>query len=187
MLKICILKTFLANSFVLVFVFAAFILTIPTICNKMSQNDSAPCGLSGCDKNVTNKSGGICCSRCQSWYYLGCAKVTTEEANFLSKMKRKFIFECSDCSSSSSEVADLRNEVRCSNNSIQNKLDALLSKVGNYDTQMKKLKDEINTCNSRIIEVDNTVSLKIKTLENKNEILQKRFNKLDIIKRKTKG
>lgn len=148
---------------------------------KMSQGDYAQCGFPACEKNVTKKSGGVCCARCLVWFHLSCAKISHEELNFLTKSKGKFFYECPSCSSTGTDVADLRNEFRSSNASTQLKLDALLEKVGSYDNQIKKLNEEVSSCSKLIKHVDETASAKIKKLEDQYEVLQKRFNKLDII------
>ncbi|KAI8126376.1 hypothetical protein FF38_06060 [Lucilia cuprina] len=138
------------------------------------------CGLS-CGKNVTKSTGGISCARCLKWFHISCVNVSVEQLNFLQKSKGKFLFECEECTSCNSEVSELREEVRKSNDSIHFKLDALLSKIGNYDAQLKELKDDITNCNQLIKYVDDTNYNKIKELEDKNEILQRRFNRPDII------
>lgn len=147
----------------------------------MSSNETTTCCLSSCGKNVTKKTGGVACGRCLKWFHVNCVKISAEELNFLAKSKGKFFYECNDCSSSGSEVAELREEVRNSNSSIHSKLDSLLSKVGNYDTQIKSLNDDMMNCNNLIKHVDEENSKRVKQLEDKNEILQKRFNRPDII------
>lgn len=150
----------------------------------MSPNDIVSCGLTSCGKNITKSQGSVYCSQCSKWFHAHCADVSNEQLNFIQKSKGKFVYKCDICPVSDTtccNVSELREEVRNSNASIQKKLDALLANIGNYDTQIKALNEDVTICTQMIERNDAKTCTVIKQLEDKNEVLQKRFNRPDII------
>lgn len=148
----------------------------------MSSNDSAPCGIPECKKNVTKTTGGVQCGVLSVVNgFITTVKISPDEFNFLSKSKGKFLYECTECFGGASEVAELRDEMRSFSNSIQMKLDTLLANISNYDAQIKNLNEDVVNCGQLIKDVDENCSKQIKILEDKNEILQMGFNKSGII------
>lgn len=152
----------------------------------MSPGETVHCSFESCGRNITKSSGSISCKTCLKWFHANCVAISTDQLTFLLKSKGKFGFICDICSttppvSGNTEIFELRGEIRDANNSVHQKLDAVLTKINNFDNDITALKHDVNVCNKKINNVDESYRKKIKTLEDKNEILQSRFNKADII------
>lgn len=152
----------------------------------MSPNENITCGLETCGKNVTKSGGSVCCVICMKWFHSKCVSVTDDELKYISKCKGKFTFICNFCASSpfskvDSDVSELKGEIKTLSKNLGSKLDTVLSKIDNYDIAIHEIKDDISKCDQLINKVNDETCMKIKSLEQKNEVLQSRFNKQDII------
>lgn len=150
----------------------------------MPSSDNIPCSFPSCGKNVTKTSGSVSCLFCLKYFHPNCVGVSSDQLTTLSKFKGVLNYICDSCKTEhmDPESRSFREELRVGLADIQEKFDVILSEVKQeLSTKFVELKSDIDICNKKIKSLESSTTNKIILLEQKNEILQKRLNRSDIL------
>lgn len=154
-----------------------------------------------CFNNVTKTSGGVKCGRCAVFFHVKCAGV--------SDLKKASDFICKSCSNTpapqkgdgsgdiikrmeelqrsiESKIDTTRSEIEISMNGgfskLESKVNGLIQNFRNeIGGELKNVKSDVAQCYSVIKGVDEATGAKINALIAKNNVLERRLNRSDIL------
>ncbi|KNC32282.1 hypothetical protein FF38_12921, partial [Lucilia cuprina] len=144
------------------------------------------CICTGCNINISKKSGAIQCTMCDSWCHLKCANVNKDEMKLI-KNNSKLGFFCGNCQddddvsssiNSKNEIKALRKEVKSGFEEINKNFKNMLEQMNaTFSLKISELRSDIDFCHKN----NKATESKVSQLEIDNNVLHKRLNRCDII------